>query len=130
MKRLLFLFATFTVFVSPYFVRAQAKQNPAALEACKDQVELYCNNSDKEQKQGPGEKLKCLFKHHESLSVSCKQELQRIFKASRQTAMAAGGDLGLLGGLAGMGGPMFAFSYDGRYVPGVKRGRPLLMRII
>jgi len=89
--------------------------NSSSVDPCKDQVELYCKE---ESTAGDTRGItKCLMKNEERLSVQCKQELQRLVQASRQTMPLGGGPLGSLAGLTGAASQIPSLSYEGRLIP-------------
>lgn len=87
-------------------------QSPAHQRLCKDQIELYCK--DAQEKGGVRGTIMCLIKNDDKLSVECKQEIQRMMQASRQTS--PGGPIGAIGGLTGMGSQVPSVSIEGRFI--------------
>jgi hypothetical protein len=94
-------------------VRGEERPYAAVFEACKPDIESFC----REASFGLRETGKCLEKNDDKISISCKQEIQRIFQVSRQTT-PRGGPLGAIGGLTGALSQLPSFSYEGRFVPG------------
>lgn len=112
-------FVIFILTFMSFFAEAKDPE-PGFQGACRDTIETYCA---KERASGDlREIVKCLARNDENLPVSCKQELERFGKASRQTAPPGGGPVGALAGLTGAASQVPSLTYEGRHIlPGQDR---------
>ena len=82
-----------------FSLNAFADEKKEILVPCKEQIANLCSEASA-QNDVRGI-LKCLIANNQSLSLECKQEIERFAKASEQTTPPGGGPTGLLGSLGG-----------------------------
>ncbi len=85
-------------------------------ESCKEEIQIFCPGTEKGLKQ-----LECLLKNEKELSNQCKQELQRLSKAVKETGARGGGGLssfgGVIGGMGLVAPDRRVLSYSGSMAP-------------
>ena len=85
----------------------------AAESVCHAEIQKFCPEQKEIREIG-----KCLRLHDTELSVSCKEELQRMIEASKQASSRSGGALGSFSGLNLLSPPVPMIAVEGRAVPG------------
>lgn len=109
----LFVACFLVVFQSVITTSAQEQASAPSINACRTQVEVYCQNESAQ--KDLREIIKCLIKNDDKLSAECKQEIQRFAQVGRQTS-PPGGHFGGIGSLAGFGAQVPSISYEGNFI--------------
>ncbi len=80
--------------------------------SCGEDIEKLCPNI-----QEPRAVFQCLAKSKDSLSISCKEGVQRFAQASQQAQARGGGALGAFGGMNAFSPPVPLLVMEGRVYP-------------
>ena len=115
MKDKLIIIVSLIISFSAFSDEKNLVEKKPNLEPCKIQIANLC--SEAASKSDIRGIVKCLITNNDSLTLECKQEIERFAKASEQTTASGGGPTGVLGSLGG-GAKVPVLIYEGNLSPG------------